>query len=32
MTDDTKAMILITVVLLVLYIGVFIAAQTEMGI
>ena len=29
MTDDTKALILITVVLLILMVGVMVAAQTE---
>ncbi len=30
MSDDAKAMILITVVLTMLWVGVFIAAQTEL--
>lgn len=32
MTDDTKALILITVILIVLWVGVFIMAQVEKGI
>ena len=31
MSDDTKAMILITVMLIVLLVGVLVAARTELG-